>query len=139
MHLRVAPGQRSATATSLLGLRGGDPRSHDSAPDLLAVAVDVEAGSEVVVAATTGDDRERRLVFPSQLGALRLTLGRLEVAYRTIDDGGNQAITAQSTDSRLNSHSLITRSGISTQLSTATTDRMFLVKVLTPLLFLASF
>lgn len=99
MYLRVAPGQRSATATSLLGPRGGDPRSYDSAPDLLAVAADVEAGSdaEIVVAPTTRNDRERWLAFPSRLGALRLTLGRLEVAYRTIDGEVREAITAQST------------------------------------------
>jgi hypothetical protein len=100
----------------LLDPRGGDPRSYDSVPDLLAVAADVEAGSdaEVVVAPTTRDDRGRLLAFPSQLGALRLTLGPLEVAYRTIDDGVREAITAQSTTlSQLPSFTRhhITRSG----------------------------
>jgi hypothetical protein len=47
-----------------------------------AVAAAAAAGVGVVV--LTGEDHERCLAFESHLGALRLALRKLEVAYRSM-------------------------------------------------------
>jgi len=67
---------------------------HDSAPDLLARAAAAEAETEVEaeVELVTREDRERCPTSPSHVGALRLILGQLEVAYRTIDVAVKEAI-----------------------------------------------
>lgn len=72
----------------MLDLRDDDPRLHDTTSDLLAASVEAEAELELV----TRVDRERCPTSPSHVGALRLILGQLEVAYRTIDVAVKEAI-----------------------------------------------
>ena len=82
------------SAKSLLDLRNDDPRLHDTTSDLLAPAVVAGAETEVEaeVELVTREDRERCPTSPSHVGALRLILGQLEVAYRTIDVAVKEAI-----------------------------------------------
>jgi hypothetical protein len=74
-------------AKSLLSLHEHDPRSHDSAPDLLARAAAAEAETEVEaeVELVTREDGERCPTSPSHVRALRLILRQVEVAYWTVD------------------------------------------------------
>jgi hypothetical protein len=63
------------------------PKLPDSTPDSIALAAaEVEAEAEAGVGlgvVATCEDRERCLAFAWHLGALRLVLGQLELAYRT--------------------------------------------------------